>query len=148
MQLILDKKPWLLIGSPMCTIFSAIQALNKKKMGSKRWRAAYAYGLSHLLFALELYAVQIKAGRYMLHEHPLSASSWRVPEVVEFMTLHGLTRVRGDMCCFNMVQKDVEGWALIKKPTGYMCNSLYIRSELERKCSGGHKHIPLMSGRA
>ena len=116
--------------------------------GAKRWRAAYAYGLSHLLFSLELYAIQIKEGRYMLHEHPLSASSWRVPEVVEFMTMHGLTRVRGDMCCFNMVQKDDDGWALIKKPTGYMCNSLYIRSELERKCEGGHRHIPLMSGRA
>ena len=75
-QLVIEKKPWLLIGSPMCTIFSAIQAWNKKKMGAKRWRAAYAYGESHLLFALELYVIQIQSGRYILHKHPLSASNW------------------------------------------------------------------------
>ena len=67
---------------------------------------------------------------------------------MEFMMRNGLDRIRGDMCCFGMKQQDEASWALIKKPTGYMCNSLYVRAELEKKCVGGHRHIQLMSGRA
>ena len=36
---------------------------------------------------------------------------------------------------------------LVKKPTGFMSSSRYIIQELDRKCTGGHDHIPLVGGR-
>ena len=35
------EKPSMLIGSPMCTIFSIVQGLNRAKMGQKQWWAAF-----------------------------------------------------------------------------------------------------------
>ena len=45
------------------------------------WRA----GVRHLGIAAELYGMQLSAGRYVVHEHPLSASSRAVPEIVQAM---------------------------------------------------------------
>ena len=36
-QLIHKTRPLLLVGSPMCTWFSVLQNLNKKKMGTMKW---------------------------------------------------------------------------------------------------------------
>ena len=35
----------------------------------------------HIEFCTELYAYQMRQGRYFLHEHPQSAGSWKLPEV-------------------------------------------------------------------
>ena len=37
---------------------------------------------------------------------------------------------------------------LVKKPTGFMTSSKCIAKELDKKCDGGHSHVPLMAGRA
>ena len=63
----IKKEPLLLlIGSPMCTAFSAWQHINN--MPGKRDPAIvakeYARGLSHLRFCCELYAYQVRHGRY------------------------------------------------------------------------------------
>ena len=44
--------PYLLNGSPMCTIFNVIQNLNEERLGRKKWAELWAYGLRHLLFTL------------------------------------------------------------------------------------------------
>ena len=62
-QKVRDEKPSMLVGSPMCTIFSTLQNLNRPKMGEAKWNAAWKYGLKHLLFAFELYEIQISSGR-------------------------------------------------------------------------------------
>ena len=36
----------------------------------------------------------------------------------------------------------------MKKPTGFMSNSKFILEELDKKCPGDHKHVPLIAGRA
>ena len=56
--------------------------------------------------------------------------------------------MRGDMCAFGMWQKDHAGQSLVVKPTGLMTNAGEIASELNRTCTGGHRHIPLVGGRA
>ena len=61
------EKPFILIGSPMCTMFSQLQTLtpwtNEKQM-------AYEKARRHLQFVMPLYSLQIEAGRLFLHEHP------------------------------------------------------------------------------
>ena len=89
-----SEKPWLLIGSPMCTAFSILQGLNRKRMGEAKWRALWDHGMRHLLFAIELYDEQLAAGRYVLHEHPMSASSWHVPEMINLMAEYNLIKMR------------------------------------------------------
>ena len=37
---------------------------------------------------------------------------------------------------------------LVKKPTGFMTSSKCIAKELDKKCGGGHSHVPLMAGQA
>ena len=37
---------------------------------------------------------------------------------------------------------------LVKKPTGFMSSSRCMIEELDKKCNGGHDHVPLVGGRA
>ena len=59
--------------------------------------------------------------------------------------------VQGHMCRFRMTThietKDGKR-GLVKKPTGFMSSSRCVRNELNKKCTGGHAHIPLVGGRA
>ena len=58
-----EQKPLMVIGSPPCMEF-----------GTKRKRLE-ATTLLH--FALEIYELQMRAGRHFLHEHPHGARSWQ-----------------------------------------------------------------------
>ena len=68
-----QHQPLVLIGSPMCTMFSKLQNLSK-------WTAEKAKRLKeakeHLRFVAELYKLQVEQGRIFLHEHPKEATSW------------------------------------------------------------------------
>merc|ERR1712004_296309 len=59
-----------------------------------------------------------------------------------------LHHVVGHMCQFNMMQEDNEGLGLVKKPTGFLTNAPCIARRLDKKCSGMHRHITLVNGRA
>ena len=65
-----EEQPMLLIGSPMCTAFSAWQHINNSKRDHKVTSKEYARGLSHLKFCCELYEYQVAHGRYIIYEHP------------------------------------------------------------------------------
>ena len=69
------EKPLLLIGSPMCTAFSAWQYINNSKRDPEVVAKEYARGLRHLTFCYEMYEYQVSQGRNFLHEHPAQATS-------------------------------------------------------------------------
>ena len=56
--------------------------------------------------------------------------------------------VTGNMCMFGMTQQDEQGMGFVKKSTGFMTNAWEIAGELSKKCSGDHRHITLLNGRA
>ena len=68
-------KPNLLIGSPECTMCSALQAISKKAWNSYR-DERLVEAKQHIDFVISLYEGQIRGGRWFLHEHSASASSW------------------------------------------------------------------------
>ena len=68
-RLIRKTKPLLLVGSPMCTWFSALQNLNKTHTNKEDWKKAYNNAVDHIKFVFELYDTQVKNGRYFLHEN-------------------------------------------------------------------------------
>ena len=147
-RLIQEQKPMFLIGSPMCTAFSALQNLNKWRMDTKKWNALQEQGVRHMRFAIKLYRMQADAGRFFLHEHPNSASSWKMPEMLELVNQLKIQRTVAHMCRYGMKSSDELGSGRVKKPTGFLTNSEYLRDQLSNKCLGGHRHIQLMGGKA
>ena len=106
------------------------------------------HGRSHLEFVCELYKIQSSSGRYFLHEHPASASSWKEDCVQQCLKLPGAMLVTTDLCNFGMMIQDMHGPGLVKKPTKFMTNSVHIAKWLDVRCQGGHRHVQLIGGRA
>ena len=144
LSLLRRTRPKLLVVSPPCTLFSALQALS----GGVKDKAAYAKAVCMLEFAAKLCEEQYRAGRLFVFEHPASATSWRLPCLMRLASLRNMYAATFHMCQFGMTQEDQEGTAYIKKATRILSNSEAIDSMVERKCPGGHRHIPLLNGRA
>ena len=134
------QKPFLLIGSPMCTAFGTWQYLNEAKssdtMKIKRSRVRAEL---HMEFVASLYREQIEDGLYFLHEHPRWATSWRLESIEELKRIEGVETVHGDQCQFGAeVLRGKHRGSPVLKPTGFMSNSPKIREALGRRCAGGH----------
>ena len=150
-MLVKSEAPLLLVGSPPCTKFSNLQNLNLAFRGDE-WKNKFLVDrekdVEHLKFCCKLYKMQRALGRYYLHEHPDSASSWSVDCISDMLKEEGTLRVVGDQCQYGLVttKKGVTGPA--KKPTGFMTNSPMIARRLSLRCDGSHTHIHLDEGRA
>ena len=138
----------LLIGSPMCRAFSALNKLNRQTMGEEKWARMIEHGLTHLRCCCELYQIQIDGNRCVLHEHPAYASSWQVNEIDEILADPTCNVVTGHMCQFGMMSSDEFGEGHVLKPTICLTNSECIASILSKKCDYSHRHIPLWGRRA
>eukprot|EP00974_Lingulodinium_polyedra_P074088 7177669-Lingulodinium_polyedra.AAC.1 len=90
-------KPSLVIGSPMCTPFSALQNLNKGRPEEIR-EMELEYGKNHVEYTVRLMELQRELGGHVLFEHPRTASSWNLPCLKDFIHKHGLRTVTADQC--------------------------------------------------
>ena len=126
------EEPLLLIGSPMCTAFSAWQHINNAKRDPAVVEQEIKRAMVHLTFCCELYEYQVSRKRYFLHEHPAQATSWSTDVVKRIMNLEGVQRTVGDQC-----QYGAEAYGQpIRKPTGFMSNCEGIRKSLSKLCRG------------
>ena len=148
-------RPLLLVGSPVCTAFSQIMALNWDKMAPEERGKMIHEGVEHLKFVCSMYKWQHRDGRLFLHEHPWGAWSWKLECVQDLLNSCGVRSVRSDMCRFNMTSVDVDGThGLVLKPTGWMGNCNRILDRLDKRCFNTipghikHRHVHLVSGRA
>ena len=144
---VMERKPQFLIGSPMCTALSALQSLNKWRMNPKKWEALMEKGIRHMRFAAKFCRLQAEQGRWLLHEHPNSASSWKLPEVQELMNDLGIQKTAGHMCRYGMQSMDEHGSSKVKQTTGFLANSAMLVGRLSLKLMGGHRHIQLVGDR-
>ena len=78
-----EEEPMLLIGSPMCTEFSALLNLSAAKRDPVVVAGKLKRARNHLAFCCEMYEYQVAHGRYFLHEHPLTATSWYEPTIMK-----------------------------------------------------------------
>ena len=83
-----------------------------------------------------------------MHEHPSSVSSWNRPEVLRMLLQEGVELVEVDMCDFGIVASDEFGEALVRKRTKILTNSPEIARRVARRCSGDHRHVHLIGGKA
>ena len=127
MRHVLEKKPKLVIGSPMCTMFSVLQnwsAWTPEK--ERRWVEAKA----HIDFMMEIYKVQDDAGRWFLHEHPASASSWQLAGVKEVLERQGTLLSVIDQCMYGLETYAKNGKKVkARKRTKFMTNCAGIHNE-------------------
>ena len=91
--------------------------------------------------------MQIDGGRYYLHEHPLTASSWQEPCLNKIIKHEHNIVTRIHMCAYNMRIPDNQGREYIFKPTQFITNSPLIAARLERKCDETHAHARLQGNR-
>ena len=145
--LIERKDPLFLLGAPPCTVFSSMQNINQKHNVGELWEMKCQQGLTHLEFAVQLYWEQISRGRFFIHEHLATASSWGLPLIQELERHPGVQVVIGDMCRWGMtLDKDTsleETTRLVKKPTKWMTNSPVLAKLLQARCNGQHEHEKL-----
>ena len=82
MQLINKLKPYRVVGSPPCRVWSSLQNLNRcRPAGEALVAKAQGRAKAHLQFRVRVYRAQMRAGRYLIHRHPHAPSSWKVEEI-------------------------------------------------------------------
>ena len=135
-KMIRESKPYLVIGSPPCTLFSRLQKLSEnRRKNVEEYRSKLRAAKGHIKFCVELYRMQMSEHRYFLHEHPHGASSWQMPEMVRLLSEFGVDTETCDMCAYGMTMKDQYGVALVEKKTKLVSNSAEILKRVNRKCS-------------
>ena len=145
--------PLIIFGAPPCTVFSSMQNINQKYHGTPEWQTKYEEGLLLLQFAVDVYWDQVARGKFFLHEHPATASSWDLPMIKELAEHPGVVIVTGDMCRWGMHlpeeshNQGTDQSILVKKPTKWMTNCPVLASTLGLRCSGGHEHSKLEGAR-
>ena len=143
-------KPLFINGSPPSTSFSLLQNLSVNTRNEKEFQTRLAEARQMLRVAITAYKKQAQGGRFFLHEHPLTATSWLEPEMIDLIRTPGTYFVQADLCQFGLTSWTAEGEeALVKKQTGFLTNSRHLAELLSRRCDGSHKHQHLLGeGRA
>ena len=97
---------------------------------------------SHMKFCIELYEMQVQAHWYFLHEHPASASSWKMKEMVSLMMAVGVDAVTFNMCRFGMVAARNGEEGPVRKRTKAVSNSWEVLKRLDKKCPNAGEKAP------
>ena len=140
-------RPLFIIGSPPCDQWSIMQNLNKGKTSPEEVQKTLIEARIHLAFCAELDKMQIDSGRYYLHEHPTSASSWNEPCMQDIIKDPEHFTARIHMCAYEMKIPDKHGNEYIYKPTQFITNSPLVAARLERKCDQSHQRAQLQGSR-
>ena len=96
--------------------------------------------------AVKIAEIQLDTGRHVVFEHPLIASSWRLPSLKRLRRRARVSETVLHQCMYGLTSKDAEGEAPAKKPTRMFCSSSAVRDMLSRRCDGSHRHVQLVSG--
>lgn len=150
LRLINERKPTWIIGSPPCVAFSSLNhGLNFRKMDPEKVKHMVNEGRMHLRFTVQVYSLQLRSGRFCLHEHPTYAQSWKDPRVTTLLNHPDVSTAISDQCEYCLVEPGEDGQPTpAKKPTQWMSNSSIMLARLRKRCSGTHKHQPLLANRA
>ena len=136
-----DQDPYLVIGAPPCTRYSRLQNLNRGKQDPEKMARDDAQDEALLHFAAKVYEDRHSKGRWFLHEHPWSATSWQDKRVMEVASLPGVFIARGEMCVWGLKAADPDGqsnaWPHGDDPTPEL--SLLCASKRRCKTRGRRK---------
>ena len=95
---------------------------------------------------MRAYRRQLDRCDHFLHEHPQSASSWRMDEIKELERDPRVFKVVGDMCVWRLAPKYGAKGEFIRKRTAWLTSSAELARVLSQKCPGNHRHVELTGG--
>ena len=155
-KLLKSSTPYVVVGSPPCTLFSMLQELNLYiHRNDPEWLAGFECrwqeAVQHIEFCAHVYRWQLNNGRHFIHEHPRDAKSWELEFIQDLLKDPRVTWLEGHMCQFGMTApvKGSQGdHGQVKKPTGFLTSSRFVAEELNRYCDGSHDHVHLVAGKA
>ena len=106
-QMIQASDPTMVIGSPPCTKFSIIQNLNRflhrdDPMWLQRFEEEVERAKEHLRFCAKIYRFQLARGKYFLHEHPKTATSWSLDEIAQLERHNEVLKIECHQCEFGL----------------------------------------------
>lgn len=102
-----------------------------------RFNSEVKKAVRHVQCWCELYRGQLDKGMYVLHEHPCSATSWKLPCVVHLSEDSKVQVTRTHMYQFGMTSHlRLRGGEVcpVKKETCFMTNSTVTSGMLDRQC--------------
>ena len=134
-----EERPWLLVVSPPCTMFSTLQNLTLEKRDADEVRKQLKEAVKHLTFAVYMCLKQAAEGRKFMFEHPVAASSWQLALVNQLLFLDSAERVNFDFCALGMTIKENGMPTPVRKRTSVVTNSKRLSQALKRKqCTGDY----------
>ena len=149
---LMSDKPILLIGSPTCIVYSVMNNVNHARVPDEVVRQRSREARVHLEFCAKFYHLQREAGRYLLHEHLESASSWQEDCINDMLSRNGVLKVTVDQCRYGLKSRNKHGEGFARNSTSFMTNSPCIAERLKRrypnrKGTEAHKHVTWKGGR-
>ena len=102
------------IGSPPCTMFPVLQAMNLAVKGSDpekadRFRQELVKARKHLEFCCLMCKQQLDRGRHFIHEHPWGARSWDASCIQRLLDDKRVLIAKVDQCRFGLETTNAEG---------------------------------------
>ena len=143
-----------------------LQNLGKRRREAMGLEAEFQRRLQidkgHVRFCIEVYKMQMMAGRFFMHEHPNSSTSWQMPEMVALAAMGDVDSAVCDMCAYGMLAEDADGLAPAMKRTRILSNAAEVLKRIGRQCTNKeseersrdkalekkHRHANLMNWRA
>lgn len=108
-DLVKHGKPYCIICSPPCTMYSMLHGLNRRHWTQDEYDQKMARAREHIRICMNFCQVQLREGRYFVFEHPAEAKSWKLPEVEELVSHERVHASVFDMCQFGLTAKDDDG---------------------------------------
>ena len=131
--LVLRLDPLVLMLSPPCTVFSQMQhSVKNRRRSQTAWNHRYNNGLELFRFALRLFLLQLRRGRYAVLEHPWLASSWQLPEVLALLTDSQVHAYVFDQCLLGLRTKVLQD--PVRKRTKFLTNFLRLQQTFTISC--------------
>ena len=94
---------------------------------------------------IEAYKRQLIMGRYFLHEHPVHASSWCMPEMRELMNDGRVRLVQGPMCHWRLASTgDGDEQRFVRGKTRCATSSTRLSASLTREHCGEDRRVRLI----
>ena len=140
-------RPKLLIGSPMCTMFSTLQNLTPWTCERDR---KLEEAKVHMELTASMYRLQRSLGGHFLHEHPVAATSWKLKCIKDLEYEENVYITVADLCMYGLETRGDQKGSRVKakKTTRFMTSSPEIARTLSVRCDRSHWHQALVSGRA
>jgi hypothetical protein len=100
-RLVLQSKPTLRVGSPMCREWSVLRNISAARRDPEDVARKMVEARATLAFVMELYTMQSDQGRCWMREHPKAATSWKEPNVMELLPRSDSARVEGHVSVWH-----------------------------------------------